>query len=228
MRAHSSIAVLVSAAFCALATLARGQTVSDETLESVFRYPRLNRTSPNQGSSQAINMNGNYNYQAAQQVFFITGASLGSNSLSNKGPNGCVTFLERDDYVLKPGIGAYKLHRRKIRWNHARKSCVDEGGNLAILNNAEEERYLADWLRKERVDRAFLGVHDQFEEGDWVTYNGESLDSVGFEKWATEPWPNQPDNADGVQNCGVLNKEGGMDDVQCFHLHPYLCEITLC
>ncbi|KZC07007.1 Hemolymph lipopolysaccharide-binding protein [Dufourea novaeangliae] len=128
---------------------------------------------------------------------------------------------------MKPGIGAYKYHNRKRVWNAARKSCLDEGGQLAVLNTEQEEKFLKEWIQKENLDRIWLGIHDLFEEGEWVTLTGESLDVAGFERWSTV-WPNQPDNYGGRQNCGVLIKEGGLDDVECDATISYICEITLC
>lgn len=218
--------LLAFEALCVLAVLANADTfINDETLESVFRTPRVfNLTNRNEGAAPVVNMNGNYNYQAAQQVFFISGAPQSVT----KGMKNCVTYLERDDYTIRPGIGVHKLHKRKVNWNKARKSCMDEGANLAILNSKLEETTLLTWMRSEGVERVWLGVHDQFEEGDWVILSGESLDAVGYEHWSNSPWPNQPDNYGGRQNCAVLIKEEGMDDVECELLHAYMCEINLC
>lgn len=218
--------LLAFEALCVLAVLANADTfINDETLESVFRTPRVfNLTNRNEGAAPVVNMNGNYNYQAAQQVFFISGAPQSVT----KGMKNCVTYLERDDYTIRPGIGVHKMHKRKVNWNRARKSCMDEGANLAILNSKLEETTLLTWMRSEGVERVWLGVHDQFEEGDWVILSGESLDTVGYEHWSNSPWPNQPDNYGGRQNCALLIKEEGMDDVECEHLHAYMCEINLC
>lgn len=34
------------------------------------------------------------------------------------------------DYLLTPGMGAHKLHRRKLSWSKARKICIKEGGEF--------------------------------------------------------------------------------------------------
>ena len=170
-----------------------------------------------------VNMNGHFNYHAGQQVFFVNGPP----DMLRKGTKGCMSYLQRDDYVVTVGMGAHKLHKRRMKWNQARKSCMDEGGQLAIINSVEEEALLLNWAKREKVESTWLGVHDQFEEGDWVTLTGETLDAAGYDKWSTV-WPNQPDNYGGRQNCGVLTKEGGMDDIECDLPFPYFCEINLC
>ena len=170
-----------------------------------------------------VNMNGHFNYHAGQQVFFVNGPP----DMLHKGTKGCMSYLQRDDYVVTVGIGAHKLHKRKMKWNQARKSCMDEGGLLVIINSVEEEALLMNWAKREKVESTWLGVHDQFEEGDWVTLTGQTLDAAGYDKWSTV-WPNQPDNYGGRQNCGVLTKEGGIDDIECDLSFPYFCEINLC
>ena len=33
------------------------------------------------------------------------------------------------DYVVHPGLGAYKFHLSALTWNEARHACLNEGGN---------------------------------------------------------------------------------------------------
>lgn len=37
-----------------------------------------------------------------------------------------------NDYLITPGIGAHKLHLRKLPWYKARKICIQEGGEFLI------------------------------------------------------------------------------------------------
>lgn len=73
-------------------------------------------------------------------------------------------------------------------------------------------------------EQAFIGIHDLFFEGDWVTILGDSIHKNGYTKWS-DRWGVQPDNGGGVQNCGTLLKEGGMDDVSCNAQFAFFCEI---
>ena len=129
--------------------------------------------------------------------------------------------------MVTSNIGAHKLHKRKLTWDKARKSCLEEGAQLAILNSNEEETVLTRWMRTENVDLVWVGVHDQFEEGDWVTLTGESIHAAGYSKWTTI-WPDQPNDYDGTHNCGILVKEGGLSDFKCSLKYPYFCKINLC
>ena len=140
---------------------------------------------------------------------------------------GCVSHLQKDDYVITKGMGAHKLIQRKLNWDEARRACMAEGGQLAIINSFEEEKLLVNWMKGKDVSTAWLGVHDQFTEGDWVTLTGESLDATGYNRWTTV-WPNLPDNDGGNQNCGALIAAGGMDDDYCTRKFSYFCEINVC
>lgn len=73
---------------------------------------------------------------------------------------------------------------------------------------------------------AFIGIHDLYKEGEWVTVLGESLYKTGYTQWS-DKWGGQPDNGAGVQNCGVFLKEGGIDDVNCDVLFPFFCELPM-
>ncbi|EFN88914.1 hemolymph lipopolysaccharide-binding protein [Harpegnathos saltator] len=139
----------------------------------------------------------------------------------------------RDDYHYSGGIGAHKLHTRAVTWNDARKICNEEGGHLAIINSVAEAHVLLEIFNhsgpiKGAVypDEAFLGVHDLYKEGDWVTVLGDSLAKTGYTRWS-DKWGGQPDNGGGRQHCGALMKEGGMDDVACDVPFPFLCELPL-
>ncbi|XP_011642303.1 hemolymph lipopolysaccharide-binding protein-like [Pogonomyrmex barbatus] len=160
-----------------------------------------------------ITMNGHNNYHVGQQIFYIYHSSKQSSPINKNG------------YLFTSGIGAHKLHNRKLIWNKARQACIQEGGHLAVINSDSEEKILLSMLQEKNIDAGWLGVHDLYEEGDWVTVTDEALENTGYSKWSTK-WPNEPDNFDGNQNCGLLIKEGGMDDVKCASMHSFFCEIS--
>lgn len=76
-------------------------------------------------------------------------------------------------------------------------------------------------------EEAYLGIHDFFNEGEWVTVFGESLYSTGYAGWSTTYWGGQPDNKNNNQNCGALIYSGGMDDVHCHEPFAFFCELPL-
>lgn len=80
-------------------------------------------------------------------------------------------------------------------------------------------------LRKENSSEAWIGVHDQFEEGDWVTVFGEP---TSWRRWNNGQPDNAPSTHDGgrtTENCGVLTTRGVMSDYACYLTMAYICEI---
>ncbi|XP_014472640.1 PREDICTED: hemolymph lipopolysaccharide-binding protein-like [Dinoponera quadriceps] len=130
------------------------------------------------------------------------------------------------DYLITPGIGAHKLYIRKLPWNRARRICVQEGGHLAIINSNSEEKLLLRILEENKIGTAWLGVHDLYEEGDWNTILDEPMESSGYAKWTTKFDEQQPNNYGGKQHCGLLLKEGGMNDAECTDGVAFICEIN--
>lgn len=65
-------------------------------------------------------MSGDKNFQATQQIFYVSGKQESDNKEDN------VTLP--DGYVFTPGIGAHKLHLTPKIWSNARIDCVKEGG----------------------------------------------------------------------------------------------------
>nr|XP_033329028.1 hemolymph lipopolysaccharide-binding protein-like [Megalopta genalis] len=140
---------------------------------------------------------------------------------------GCIPTLDRCDYVATPGLGAHKVHKRKMTWNEARKICLMEGAHLAILDSASEEALFKGWMKEAHLDRVWLGFHDLFEEGSWTTVTGELVDTMSYHPWGND----EPNNLSDRQHCAALwekFKEGGADDIGCDSKCPFVCEINLC
>jgi len=164
--------------------------------------------------------NANENLTPARQIIYI----YGPNQWKMPGSNNIVA-KPGSDYLFTPGMSAHKLHVRKLSWNKARRTCIEEGGHLAIINSASEEKILLQILGENKVNEAWLGVHDLYEEGDWTTVTDESLEATGYSRW-TSKFANEPDNFKGEQHCGLLLKEGGMDDIKCTDRFAFFCEIS--
>ena len=73
-----------------------------------------------------------------------------------------------------PGFGYYKLHTDVKTWPDALHTCQNEGAHLAIINSQEEAKALAPMWRANPTiphydDYAFIGFHDQYKEGQFLT-----------------------------------------------------------
>ena len=77
-------------------------------------------------------------------------------------------------------MGYYKFHKYPNTWDGARKLCEQEGGHLAVINSEEESKVIQDYLvAAQKIDHAthndfaFIGFHDRFVEGEYLTVFGK-------------------------------------------------------
>ncbi|EZA55159.1 hypothetical protein DMN91_000044 [Ooceraea biroi] len=180
---------------------------------------------PADGTDTTINLPGkplngvNGNLPSPQKIIYVYGLQWNMQNAVNLIEKG------RNDYLVTPGMSAHKLHVRKVTWNKARRVCLQEGGHLAVINSNSEEKILLRILEENKVNQAWLGVHDLYEEGDWNTIMDEPMEASGYSKW-TSKIANLPDNYNGKQHCGILTKDGGMDDIECTSTQAFFCEIS--
>lgn len=99
-------------------------------------------------------------------------------------------------------------------------------GHLAVINSNAEEEILLRMLRDNGIDSAWLGLHDFYKKGDWVTVTDKTLKTTGYIKWAAK-YANEPESDANRQNCATLITEGGMNKEQCDILVPFFCEISV-
>nr|BAA18916.1 lectin-related protein [Periplaneta americana] len=130
-------------------------------------------------------------------------------------------------YELLPGLGYYKFHTDYKNWYDARKTCIQEGAHLAVINSETESKALLKlWLPHPKMfndwrnDWAHIGFHDHYTEGQFVTIFDTPLNEAGFSKW-------QPPNPDGgdKDDCGVFRRNfGTLGDIPCSAKLAFICE----
>jgi hypothetical protein len=80
---------------------------------------------------------------------------------------------------LRHGLGYYKVHGEPRNWQEARKICAQEGAHLAIINSKEESEALRSMLapvaEKAKTVWAFIGFHDLYTEGQYLTIFGKPM-----------------------------------------------------
>ncbi|KAJ8678955.1 hypothetical protein QAD02_014742 [Eretmocerus hayati] len=134
-------------------------------------------------------------------------------------------------------MGVLELYDDYVNWNEARKICMSDGGQLATIRSREEAEIMAKYNRDTDTRRepddvsagVFVGFHDFYHEGSFVTVRGEQLNETGYSTF-TSAWGGQPDNGgvsgqgQGSQQCGSLAFDGGLDDVNCSSHRRFICE----
>jgi len=99
-------------------------------------------------------------------------------------------------------------------------------GQLAVINSFSEEEILLRMMKDKKINIAWLGIHDLYEEGDWVTVTSEPLERTEFSGWTTKISTMQPDNVGGAENCATFIIESEMNYVNCnLFILSFFCEI---
>lgn len=106
----------------------------------------------------------------------------------------------------------------------ARKTCEEEGGHLAIINSVAESKAIANVFQKSGYpgNWVYIGMHDLYEEGEFVTIHGQSIAEAGFTGWGI----NEP-NGGVTENCGAVDKNGAIVDIQCDINIGFVCELPV-
>ncbi|XP_013176126.1 PREDICTED: C-type mannose receptor 2-like [Papilio xuthus] len=118
----------------------------------------------------------------------------------------------------------YRLHDLATNWQQARQICEAEGTSLLVPGSLEEMENLKLLISnmKAHYTAIFIGIHDQFSEGDFVTIKGEPITGTILELlWAD----GRPDNGNDTEDCVVMTREGLFDDRPCYDIYPFVCKI---
>nr|AQY54447.1 immulectin 11 [Hepialus xiaojinensis] len=166
-----------------------------------------------------------YDYDCKRKFPFIckkTLASLTANPLCGTSDKAYIPDVTGDK--------CYKLHLNPKTWSEAYTICHAEQSYLAVPTNKKESDLLKEMLAKHPENTlndnfykngAYLGFHDQFTEGEYVTVFGEPLSQVSVAEWS----PGQPDNGlNNDENCGHMFRDGLLNDVNCSWKLMFFCE----
>lgn len=82
-------------------------------------------------------------------------------------------------------------------WDAAKKYCEKQGGYLSIINTAEENKALFDYVREKGDGYAFFGYSDELSEGAWLWVDGE--ENSGYTNWGVDSNGNAEPNADSAK-----------------------------
>eukprot|EP00058_Branchiostoma_floridae_P001021 XP_002586509.1 hypothetical protein BRAFLDRAFT_106412 [Branchiostoma floridae] len=111
-------------------------------------------------------------------------------------------------------------------WDQAEARCVSYGpygGHLARITSSTQQHLLTDMALGHSGTHYWIGCTDRQIEGIWRWSDGSSL---SYTNWA----PTQPDNADGIQDCGILYSIYGYaqwDDTECSTPYFFICQTDI-
>ena len=79
-------------------------------------------------------------------------------------------ILYLEGYEFLPPLGFYKYHQNRFNWQEAVDVCAQEGGHLLILNSEQERVAITALVNRYRSKfNIWTGVHDQYQEGNYIT-----------------------------------------------------------
>ena len=106
--------------------------------------------------------------------------------------------------------GCYHFFTERLSWAAAKEACekLPGGGRLAEIETEEQNDVIYEEAMK-IMPKAWIGLTDSVEEGEWVWTSGEK---AVFTNWARMPGREaMPDNYRGIdkngENCAVLNTD---------------------
>ncbi|XP_032529438.2 C-type mannose receptor 2-like [Danaus plexippus] len=118
----------------------------------------------------------------------------------------------------------YRLHDLATDWFQARQMCESEGTTLLIPDTLEEIENLKLLMSnmKAHYTAIFIGIHDNFSVGNYLTVKGQPITGTILELlWAE----GMPDNVNGTEHCVVMTREGLFEDRPCTDIYPFVCKI---
>ncbi|PSN48137.1 hypothetical protein C0J52_23765 [Blattella germanica] len=145
----------------------------------------------------------------------------GSSSLN------CGFFYYSNEYQFFPGLGYYRLHGMDSRknWRDAQKVCEQEGSHLLVINSVKEEEVIRNLIEQGHTTGRlhWVGVHDQYREGRYVTVCNDSIKLAGYRRW----YPGQPQGSRALNCLYYVFKNSshrGLADGDCDWTGPFICE----
>ncbi|XP_034456864.1 C-type lectin domain family 6 member A-like isoform X2 [Hippoglossus hippoglossus] len=115
-----------------------------------------------------------------------------------------------------------------LTWNQSRRQCRSMRGDLVVINNREEQRFLVSRLSEKMdnpEDKFWIGLTDSKNEGEWLWVDNTQLDpSLTF--WRhREPDNWTGENPDG-EDCVRMGEEDleSWSDGSCKSHHKSFCE----
>eukprot|EP00057_Strongylocentrotus_purpuratus_P031477 XP_784754.3 PREDICTED: uncharacterized protein LOC579551 isoform X1 [Strongylocentrotus purpuratus] len=124
-----------------------------------------------------------------------------------------------EGWFLGYGEHCYKVVKSLVTWDEARDDCMSvDGGDLVVIETAAENQYL---LNATLGNDFWIGYYDRAREGEWSWVDCGADTEFAYSNWA----PGQPNDLNGLQDCGQVTNFGEYNDWECTRTMMYICEI---
>ncbi|KAJ9584075.1 hypothetical protein L9F63_021581 [Diploptera punctata] len=112
------------------------------------------------------------------------------------------------------------MPNEKKTWFDASQYCASQDSHLAILNSRNEFEAIQKLIPG--VGFYFIGFHDLFSEGNFITVNCQTIKQAGYDNWLKGK-PSGTYNGK-KEDCGTMNENGLLNDEYCFNKRQFVCE----
>lgn len=135
-------------------------------------------------------------------------------------PDARPTCIE-GDFQVEDGGTCYMLFHQLRTWPQAQQECVSLGGNLVVVDSAEEQVIVGALAGNYSGNPdTFMGGTDADTEGTWTWVTGAAF---VYTHWRG----GEPNNGNGNEDCTIIEGDNGnreWDDRPCTTAFPYMCE----
>ncbi|XP_026880090.2 macrophage mannose receptor 1-like [Electrophorus electricus] len=131
-------------------------------------------------------------------------------------PTGWLRFQNKC-FLFRGRVGHHEPH---ANWTYARDWCREQGGHLAVIDDVNENDFVASYLR-DIAHHVWIGLSDRLHEGKFAWTDGTS--PVLFTNWAEK----EPNNNDGQEHCVSMTHNhlvtGLWNDENCGEKRGWVC-----
>ncbi len=96
----------------------------------------------------------------------------------------------------EPKVSRYEIFKEDVSWTEARDLCIEKGGYLVVINDAEELQKVIDIAENAGIGRVWIGCHRINDTLVWE--NGETIDFYPA-PWGEGDEPSYVDSYDGAK-----------------------------
>lgn len=132
-------------------------------------------------------------------------------SAMNPSCEGCTLYAR--------GASSYAFCLAAHSWDAARGECGLRGGDLLVIDDADENDAVAGQLSQVMgsLGQWYMGANDRAVEGSFVWLDGPA---IGYTRWS----PGEPNDYQENEDCAVLFDAGDWNDEACAMPKPFVCE----